>query len=166
MEAYGRGVRAYALTGQQHPFCFQAARIAGQAPVGADDPMAGNDNGNWIVTHRPAHRLRGHARQAALCRQAPGDLPVGRRFSVGNLLQKLPHRALEGGASHMDRRHEVRLPPREVNIQPPHRLQQNRRFLRLVLPVQLEREVFSALKPQAGEANRSEERRVGKECRL
>lgn len=71
-----------------------APRVTSQCAVGADDAVTGNDNRQWVAMIGATHGA-GDTRPS----QGVGQTPVGRRFAVGHLQQRLPHGQLERGAS-------------------------------------------------------------------
>ena len=53
-------LQLYALQPEQRHLFVQAAGITGQVAAGADDPVAGNDDGDRIVPHGAAYRPGRH----------------------------------------------------------------------------------------------------------
>ena len=58
------------LKREQGLLFIQPSRIAGQAPVGAKDPVAGDQDGDRVMPHRAAYGLGGHMGQAPFCGEA------------------------------------------------------------------------------------------------
>lgn len=138
---------------QQTRFFVNAARVACQAAVCADNTVAGYDEGNRVVPDRAAHGLRGHFGKAAFRRQPGGQCTVGCGLPIRNLTQQRPYLLPEGRAAGVQRRGEIRLLPAEVDIQPAFCLQKGRCSFGPVRRVQSCRKVFCAVKPQPGQAN-------------
>ena len=69
--------------------------VTGQAAVRADNTVAGNDNGNFVVTDGSADRLCGHLRQTLPLGKLTRDFAVGRGLSVGDFPKNVPHRLLK-----------------------------------------------------------------------
>ena len=86
---------------QQPLFTRQAAAEADQATVGADDPVAGHDDGDRVavVGHADGPRRVGLA-------DAAGQLAVADRLAVGDLRQRVPHPPLELAAGRRQRQRE------------------------------------------------------------
>lgn len=70
-------------------------KIACQTSVSPDDTMARNDDGNGIVPHCAAYRLRGHPFPIAEYGHFLGQLPIGYDFAIGNLAEGFPYRLPE-----------------------------------------------------------------------
>src|SRR5690606_13052359 len=87
---------------QQFPLQIDPPAVPTQPPIGADDPMAGDGDGDGIAGDGPCH---GPGRRRAA--ETPGDFGVGGRLSPGDAAQVLPHLALEGRASDVQVRREV-----------------------------------------------------------
>lgn len=128
---------------QQLCLFVDAACVAGQAAVGADDPVAGDDDGDLVVPDRPTHGLCRHPGKTVHRRQLLCQRAVGRGLAVGDLEQQRPDFLPEGGTNGVERRSEVRLLSAEVNIQPALCFAEEGRFLRLMLRVQRIGEIFS-----------------------
>ena len=62
-----------------------APGVARETPVRTDDPVTGNDDGNFVMPHRAADRLRGHSGKLLFFCEFARDLAVGCGLSVGNL---------------------------------------------------------------------------------
>ena len=73
---------------------IQSAAIAGEAPVGANNPMARNDDCDGIMAVGQSHGAHGTGRTDLF-----GDFPVRPGFPVGNRQQSLPDPLLKLGAS-------------------------------------------------------------------
>ena len=69
---------------QKRALLINPSGIAGEAAAFPDNPMAGNDDGNLIVSNSAADRLGGHAGKISLLRQLCRNLPIGCGFSIGN----------------------------------------------------------------------------------
>ena len=65
------------LRGSAATLSIEASAIAGERAVGADDPMAGHQNGNGIAAVRKSHGARG----VRDCPDALGELAVAQRFA-------------------------------------------------------------------------------------
>jgi hypothetical protein len=96
---------------------FQAAAVAGEVTGGADDTVARHDDADRIAsigqTDRPG---------AAGASDPLGELAVGPRFAVRDLLQSGPHCALKRGADESHRQVELGTLAAEVLIQLPDHL--------------------------------------------
>ena len=57
---------------QQLYLFVDSAGVPGQTAVGTNDPVAGNDNGDFIVPDSSANRLRRHPFKSLLCGKLPG----------------------------------------------------------------------------------------------
>ena len=76
---------------QQAQFFIDAAGIAGEAAIAADYPVAGDNDGDFIMPYRPADRLGRHMRQPSLLGNHLGNVAVGGCLPIGNLPQNFPH---------------------------------------------------------------------------
>ena len=97
---------------QQASFHVEARGIAYKRAVGADDAVAGDDNGDGVAMHRLSD---------GLCRAAAdmfGDGAVGGCLPVGDFQQFLPHLLLEWRALGMDWRGEISFFTTKIDIQP------------------------------------------------
>jgi hypothetical protein len=74
-----------------------AAAIAGERRIGADDPMAGNDNADGVGP--VGHADRAHRLGAAKLR---GEAAIGRGCAYGDGAQSRPDLALKRGATGLD----------------------------------------------------------------
>lgn len=72
---------------------MQAAAVANQLTITADHPVAGNNDGDWIMMISLTYRARGVFLADALC-----NLAIGSGFPIGNALQAVPNAQPEGGA--------------------------------------------------------------------
>ena len=140
-----------ALQFQQFFLFGDSARVPGQTAVCADYPVTGDDNGDFVMSDRAAHRLRGHPGKSLLFGKLPGDFTVGRGLPIGNLQKDFPYGLAEFGTGVVQRRREIRLLAREIDIQPAFGLRKNGRFLRNALAGQIPRKVFLPIKPQPGQ---------------
>ena len=138
---------------QQFFLFVDAARIAGQAAVRSDDPVAWDEDRDPIVPDRTAHCLCRHAGPALLFRQLLCQRTVGRGLAVGDLQQQLPHRLPERRPHGMERRSEARLPAAEIDLQPAFCLLQDGRFLRCVVRVQTLGKIRFAVEPKPCQAH-------------
>lgn len=140
---------------QRQQLCLfvDAACVAGQAAVGADDPVAGDDDGDLVVPDRPTHGLCRHPGKTVHRRQLLCQCAVGRGLAVGDLEQQRPDFLPEGGTNGVERRSEVRLLPAEVTIQPALCFAEDGRFLRRMFRVQRIGEIFFAIEPESGQAD-------------
>lgn len=92
----GGEVRPFEL--QQAFFFTDSSGIAGETSAGADDPVAGDQDRNGIVSNSAAHGLGRHGGLPQACRQLPRDASVGAEFSMGDLQKNVPYRFLKRGA--------------------------------------------------------------------
>ena len=76
---------------QQPDFFVKAARISRQAPVCAHHTVTRNNDGNFIVPHRPADRLRRHFLKPHVLRNLLCNISVCSSGTVRYLQKKLPH---------------------------------------------------------------------------
>ena len=103
----------------------------GQAPVGTDHPMAGDDDGDGVVSDRPAHRLAGQAFPPHPRGHFPGDISIGDDFPVGDPHQEAPYSLPEIAAGRLQRQLRSRGPQaRKITIEPVFRGMENRNFVR------------------------------------
>ena len=103
---------------QQAHFFLNAPGIACQAAAGSHHPVAGDDDGDFIVAYRPADCLCRHPGLALFCSQLPCQRAVGRGLAVRDLEQQLPHGPPERRSNGVERWGKIRLPAAEINIQP------------------------------------------------
>src|SRR4051794_11674503 len=89
---------------EQGALAFQAASVAGERPVGADDAVAGDDDGDRVAAIGGADRARGPGALDAL-----GELAVADRLAVGDRAQRLPDLLLERRAG--ERQVDVEVAP-------------------------------------------------------
>ena len=82
--------RGDALELEQGGLALEPARVAGQGPVLADDPVARDDDGQRVAPDRAADP----ARQPRIA-QLAGQLAVGRGLAVGDLGDQAPDALLE-----------------------------------------------------------------------
>ena len=76
---------------QESDFLVQTARITGQTPAAPHHPVAGDDDGDFIVAYRPADCLCRHPGLTLFCSQLPCQRAIGRGLAVRDLEQQLPH---------------------------------------------------------------------------
>lgn len=100
------------LQPQQCPLAVEAAGIAGEAAIGTDNAVTGNDNRDGVAPHGTAHRLRRAATDAA------SQFAVGHRLSVGDSKQGLPNTLLEWCASQQKVWGEIRFLSGEKDVEP------------------------------------------------
>ena len=81
---------------------MQTSSVAGELPVGADDPVARHDDAQRIAT-----RCRAHISGKRGVAEAAGQVPVGGALTVGDLAQQIPDSVLELVAADIDRQVEV-----------------------------------------------------------
>ena len=81
--------------GQQFYFFIDPTGIACQTSVSPDDTMARNDDGNGIVPHCAAYRLRGHTFPIVEYGHFLGQLPIGYDFAIRYFAQCFPYRLPE-----------------------------------------------------------------------
>ena len=80
----------------KQPFLtVKAAAVSPQGPIGGDDAVAGNDDGNGVAPIRRADGSRCSLTPNPACK-----LRVAYGLSVTNRSQSLPDLILEGRASH------------------------------------------------------------------
>src|SRR6187399_2723518 len=79
---------------EQLTFALQAAAVAGEVTVRADDPVAGHDDADRILAVGQAHGSR-----RGRVPDAFGQFAVGNLFTVRDPAQLCPHRALKGRAA-------------------------------------------------------------------
>src|SRR4051812_30346648 len=113
---------------QQRPLGGQAAGVARQAAVRADDAVAGDDDRELIAAVGASDRARAAAELA-------GECAVGGRLAVRNLLEARPERSLERRPVLVEREVEAGAPAREVLVELASGLGQDTRFGRPRLPV-------------------------------
>lgn len=124
----------------QHQECLlhgKAAAVAGEGPVGADDPVTGNNNEKGIG-------IVGHAYGAVSLRMADGlgYVPVTPRFPIGNLPERRPHLLLKSGALGTAGKVKSLPSPLEILIQlPKHRKRQPKGRLPFVPSFAIRREI-------------------------
>ena len=140
-----------ALQFQQLFLFMDSTGISGQTAVCADHPVAGDDDGDFVMSDRAAHRLRGHPGKPLLFGKLPGDFAVGCGLPVRNLQKNFPHRPPERRADGMQRRREIRRFAGEIDIQPALGLRENGGFLFNAFVGQIPGKVFLPLKPQPGQ---------------
>src|SRR5690606_27421048 len=87
----------------------EAAAVAGEVARGADDAVTGHDHADRVAAVGETYGAGG-GRLAQRC----GDLPVGGRLSVGDLLEQRPHPLLEGRPVEDQRQIEFGQLPGEV----------------------------------------------------
>ena len=83
--------KSRAFQGQQAALFFEAASVPGEAAVRAHHPVAGDQEGNAVVAHRAADRLRGQVGLPPLPGELRGDFAIGGGAAIGDLPQKLPY---------------------------------------------------------------------------
>ena len=113
-----RNAQAGVFQLQKSGLSVNTAGIAGQPAAGTDDPVAGDEDGNFIASDRAAHRLGGHMGKLLSLSQLLRQCTIGRGLPVWDLQKQFPYRSLKLGTDGVQRRHKVRLSSGEVNIQP------------------------------------------------
>ncbi len=108
------------LEGEEPGLDLETAGEAGELAAGADHPVAGRHDREWIPAARGPYRARG-AGMSDLGRH----LGVGAGFPERNAPERAPHLLLERGARGIERQVELGAPPREVLGELPFRLAQN-----------------------------------------
>lgn len=104
----------------QKPFLPpEAPGVAGETAVGADNPVAGEEQGQFVFPHGTPDGLGGHGAVKAI-----GHVFVGAGLSVGNLPEHFPHLQLKGRAHRMQGRKLPGLLSGKVPVQPPGRRKQ------------------------------------------
>ena len=144
-----KGFYVSAFELQQVDFLVDAAGVSCQAAAFADDAVAGDDDGDFIVADRATDGLRGHAGEAALRGEPLRDVAVRRRLSVRNLEQDAPDVFLERRANHVDGRQEIGLLACEIEVEPCARLPDGGRFFWCVLGIEVQGVVFFLVKPES-----------------
>ena len=71
---------------EQKTLAFQAPGIAAQRPVGGNDPVTWDQDGQGVVAVGLAHGLEGARRP-----HPRGQLPVRDHLAIGNAAEDLPH---------------------------------------------------------------------------
>ena len=90
-----------ALQSKQRLFAVQTACVAGQLAVTADNAVAGNQDGHFVLPVGSGNGTNGF-RITQLLRL----LLVAARFAVRNGQQRIPYLLLKGRAYHFQRRHK------------------------------------------------------------
>ncbi len=75
---------------EKYLLATQTAGVAGEPAVGADDPVARNQNRQWIASHRRPDNLR---RRTVV--ELTGQLSVRARLTVWDLADQIPHSSLQ-----------------------------------------------------------------------
>ena len=86
---------------QKHDFPVDPTGIACQASVCTDHPMAGNDNGNGIMSHCTANRLRGHGSLPQFGSRLFRDRAIGGDLSVRDPAKAAPYSLLKRTADRL-----------------------------------------------------------------
>ncbi len=103
----------------EQPFlAVEAGGVAGQAAVGTDDAVAGNDERDGVVAHGAADCLGGHPAAAAAGGQPGGNRAVSHRGSVRDLLKNLPDRQPERRPLQGQRRRKIGHISPEIAFEP------------------------------------------------
>lgn len=87
------------LKREQGLLFIQPSRIAGQAPVGAKDPVAGDQDGDRVMPHRAAYGLGGHMGQAPFSGEALRQTAVCGGLAVGDTSSLLADSVLQAVAT-------------------------------------------------------------------
>lgn len=93
-------------------FSLYAIGVAGHGTVAADDAVAGDDDGYWVVADGLSHGL---CRTAA---DASGYVAIGCRLTIRDVHEGLPYAMLEGGSDRLQRQQEIGTLPREIYVEP------------------------------------------------
>lgn len=93
---------------QQFELFIHASRIACQASVFSDNPVAGNQDGDVVMSDCISDSLGRQAWQASFQGNLLCNLSIGYRFSVWNGTEILPYFMLEGGSCEMKRYGKIR----------------------------------------------------------
>ena len=101
-----------ALEFEQPALAVEAAGVAGERPVGADDSVARHEDADRIAAHRAAHAPREVAIAEAL-----GEIAVRDCLAERDLAQHRPHRVLELIADRREREVEADASPGEVLVE-------------------------------------------------
>ena len=98
---------------------MKSARITGQASPCSDDPVAGNEDGDRIVSHSAANGLSGHAiPMTARCNFAC-DFAISRDFPIWNFTEDGPHCLAERSSNWGEGKFtHVRLIPGKIPVEP------------------------------------------------
>lgn len=137
---------------QQPDFLMDAPGVSGQTAVGSYYPVAGDENGDLIVSHSAAHCLGGHAGYSLLPCKLLSDFAIGHGLPIGNLQKNAPNSLPEGGTNGMQGRHEIGFFAGEVNIQLAFGFRKDWCFLPDMFLGQIVGKIFFALKPQTGQS--------------
>lgn len=78
----GCAVRLFYL--QETGFTMEAGGIAGEGAVGADDAVAGDDEGDGVVPHRSSHCLSRHRMAGSPGGDNVRDICVCHRLAIGD----------------------------------------------------------------------------------
>ena len=141
-----------------HTFPFQQRDLFGNAPgipreasVGADNTVAGDNDGNGVMSYSTAHCLTGHTLFAHGGCQLASDFTIGDAMAVGDSAQYFPYRLPEWAA--LGRKGNIRYGgpfPRKVGVQPCSGQSQDGRirfFLKVVM--HCGRIIFLPFQPQS-----------------
>ncbi len=103
---------------QKPLLALYSSGIAGEASGGANDAVAGNDNGDGVATDGIADSLGGHAFKTHFRGNAAGDVAISESGAIGYARQMLPDEHLEGCAFEQNPRKMRRFFALEVRIEP------------------------------------------------
>lgn len=141
--------RQNALQLQQLCLFIDSSGIAGEAAVSTDNPVAGDEQGDGVMSHCPAYCLGRHMRQTAPGGNDRCDFPVGPGLPVRNGQKNIPHFFAEGSPSGRKRWQKSGILTGEVDLQPVKRLFKNRRETLFTGAGQGVGIIFLTLKPKA-----------------
>jgi len=97
---------------QQSPFDSQAPTISGQRPVGANHPVAWDNDGNWI-----GRIGMSNSTAELLVSKSQGKIPIGDCLPIRDSQKFIPHLLLEGGSLRLYLQLETAAPPVKVFLQ-------------------------------------------------
>ena len=111
----------------------QTAGVTGQTAVCSHNSVTRNQNGNGIVSHSTAHRLRQSAGTVRVTGELRCDLPVCHSVSIRNCQEDLPDTFPKRCGFHGERRQNRRILSAEIAVQPRRCLLEYGQRFRLVL---------------------------------
>lgn len=118
---------------QQLDLTRQTAGVTGQTAVCSHNSVTRNQNGNGIVSHSTAHRLRQSACTVRVTGELRCDLPVCHSVSIRNCQENLPDTFPKRCGFHGERRQNRRILSAEIAVQPRRCLPEYGQRFRLVL---------------------------------
>ena len=100
---------------QETDFFVEAAGISSETATCAKNPVAGDDQGDGIMSHGSADSLGGHPSKPHPGGNACGNLAVGHGFTERDGQQNLPHCLAERSAPQAEFRTKSRVPAAEID---------------------------------------------------